>query len=63
MKYRRGVFVVDPKYMTSTEGATNFFDMIKVLGGPKLLPVRSSTLAIDQFYRRLICFLKLTAAM
>ncbi|GAB9467771.1 hypothetical protein Gpo141_00005106 [Globisporangium polare] len=42
LQYRRGVFVVDSKYMTSTEGATNFFDMIQVLGGPKLLPVRQT---------------------
>lgn len=42
-QYQRGCFVMDKKYLSSVEGATNFFDMLLVLGGPRLLPVRSST--------------------
>lgn len=33
---------MDKKYLNSSEGAANFFEMLQVLGGPRLLPVRTS---------------------
>ncbi|KAF1791625.1 hypothetical protein GQ600_23327 [Phytophthora cactorum] len=30
------------KYIANDAGDTNFFEMLKILGGPKLLPVRTS---------------------
>ncbi|KAF1317741.1 hypothetical protein FI667_g14540, partial [Globisporangium splendens] len=42
LQYRRGVFLMDFKYINSPEGAANFIQMLQVLGGPKLLPVRQT---------------------
>ncbi|KAL4171728.1 hypothetical protein KRP22_009818 [Phytophthora ramorum] len=40
--HQRESFVLDPQYVVMEAGDTNFFEMLKILGGPKLLPVRTT---------------------
>lgn len=47
LKYRRGAFTVDTKYLTSEEGSESFVNLLSLLGGPKLLPARSNRDSAD----------------
>ncbi|TMW60895.1 hypothetical protein Poli38472_000937 [Pythium oligandrum] len=40
LQNRRSCFVMDPKYVASADGAVNFCEIMQILGGPKLLPLR-----------------------
>ncbi|KAF1776073.1 hypothetical protein GQ600_23944 [Phytophthora cactorum] len=40
--HQRDSFVLDSQYIANDAGDTNFFEMLKILGGPKLLPVRTT---------------------
>jgi hypothetical protein len=48
LDWKKNCFTVDPKYFTSTEGMAHFFEMVRVLAGPKLLPARQSTTTGNQ---------------
>ncbi|OWZ04023.1 hypothetical protein PHMEG_00024154 [Phytophthora megakarya] len=40
--HQRESFVLDSQYIGMEAGDMNFFEMMKILGGPKLLPVRTT---------------------
>lgn len=40
--HERESFVLASEYLASEAGDTNFFEMLQILGGPKLLPVRTT---------------------
>ncbi|EEY63519.1 uncharacterized protein PITG_15869 [Phytophthora infestans T30-4] len=40
--HQRESFVLDSQYIANEAGDKNFFEMLKILGGPKLLPVRTA---------------------
>ncbi|KAJ0410970.1 hypothetical protein ATCC90586_004323 [Pythium insidiosum] len=39
---RGSCFTMDSSYINSAEGATNFLEMMRLLGGPRLLPIRQT---------------------
>ncbi|ETL89810.1 hypothetical protein, variant 1 [Phytophthora nicotianae] len=40
--HQRDSFVLDSQYIANEAGDKNFFEMLTILGGPKLLPVRTA---------------------
>ncbi|GLD91982.1 hypothetical protein PINS_up000515 [Pythium insidiosum] len=47
LQNRASCFTMDPSYINSTEANANFFEMLRLLGGPRLLPIRQTQSAED----------------